>query len=503
MQADSKRTLLLALLAVVLAFSFQGSRGLYESTEGRYAEAGREMLETGNWLVPQLDYAPHWTKPPFGYWTVAAGIGILGRNEWGARFGDALLFVLTTLAVASLGRSMWDERTGFASGMIYSLSPFVVFAASSVHTDLLLSFWELLAVLCYWKGFRGAAAAGGSRWILGMWASLGCGFLTKGPPSLVVLAAFLAFHLYLRATGRQRPALFPAQGIALMLVIGFGWFLYVVTKTPDLLGYFLRDEVYGRIATSMHGRNPEWYKPLPVFVAPLLLGTGPAAAAWPLILAGEKFRLLPDRVKALLREDERWAFLALWLVVPLAIFSLAHSRLPLYILPIFPAVVLATGRALLRLVERPGYAKKVRVAVVATAALLIALKGGSAYYRHGSDIRPVYRACTMVSGGRTAYFLYGADAVFGLQFYLDGRLTRLADGPLPPWARRDIASVIREIVSGPGFDTYVIVTDAPANEKKLEERLDAAALAYKVVREGEYAVCAVRPHGKGGAKPDA
>ncbi len=503
MRADRKRILLLASLAVVLAFSFQGSRGLYETTEGRYAEAGREMLETGNWLVPQLDYAPHWTKPPFAYWTVAAGIGILGRNEWGARFGNALLFVLAALAVASLGRNMWNERTGFASGMIYALSPLPVFAGSSVQTDLLLSFWELLAVLCYWKGLRGAKAGGGSRWIVAMWASLGCAFLTKGPPALVVPAAFLAFHLYLRATGRPRPGLFPAAGIALMLAIGFGWFLVVTAKTPGLLGYFLRDEVYGRIATSMHGRNPEWYKPLPVFVVPLLLGAGPAAAVWPLLLAGEKLRLLPERVKTLLREDERWAFLALWLVVPLAIFSLARSRLPLYILPIFPAVVLATGRALLRVVERPGFAKKVRIVAVATAVLLVALKGGSAYFPNEHDMKPVYRACANASRGRTAYFLFGADAVFGLQFYLDGRLTRLADGPLPPWARRELSSVIREIDSGPGFETYVIVTDAPANERRLKERLDAAALIYEVVREGEYAVCAVRPHGKGGRKPDA
>ncbi|MCX5759207.1 MAG: UDP phosphate-alpha-4-amino-4-deoxy-L-arabinose arabinosyl transferase, partial [Candidatus Hydrogenedentes bacterium] len=62
------------ILACVVGFAFQGSHGLLESTEGRYAEAAREMLETGNWLVPQLDYHPHWTKPPLAYWAIIGGM---------------------------------------------------------------------------------------------------------------------------------------------------------------------------------------------------------------------------------------------------------------------------------------------------------------------------------------------------------------------------------------------------------------------------------------------
>ncbi|MCK4510708.1 glycosyltransferase, partial [bacterium] len=76
------RTVLLIVLAALLAFAFQGSRGLYETTEGRYAESAREMLETGDWLVPRLDYEPHWTKPPLTYWALAGGMALLGENEW-------------------------------------------------------------------------------------------------------------------------------------------------------------------------------------------------------------------------------------------------------------------------------------------------------------------------------------------------------------------------------------------------------------------------------------
>ena len=87
---DTRSSILVTAVAVLVAFSFQGTRGLYGTTEGRYAESAREMLETGHGLVPQLDYQPHWTKPPLSCWTIAGGMALLGVNEWGARLSGAL-----------------------------------------------------------------------------------------------------------------------------------------------------------------------------------------------------------------------------------------------------------------------------------------------------------------------------------------------------------------------------------------------------------------------------
>ncbi|KPK99456.1 MAG: hypothetical protein AMK75_06425, partial [Planctomycetes bacterium SM23_65] len=91
----ARREILLVVLAVVLAFGFLGTRGLYETTEGRYAEAAREMIETGDWLVPRLDYEPHWAKPPLTYWALAGGMMLLGENEWGVRLAPALAYLVT------------------------------------------------------------------------------------------------------------------------------------------------------------------------------------------------------------------------------------------------------------------------------------------------------------------------------------------------------------------------------------------------------------------------
>ena len=484
MRSERRNILILIALSTILGFAFQGSRGLYETTEGRYAESAREMLETGDWLVPRLDYEPHWTKPPLAYWAVAGGMALCGTNEWGARFSNAAVFIATVIAVSALASAMWNSRTGFAAGLIYALSPFAVLAASTVQTDSFLSFWELLAALCYWKAYRADGSRSAKRWIVGMWVLLGAAFLTKGPPALVVLAAILAFRIYLAATGRKGPGIFSFPGIVLMLAVGSSWYVVVAARNPGLLDYFLGTEVYARIATAQHGRNPEWYKPLVIFVPPLLFGAGTAMAAWIVELARNRALFGWSNLGRLLRGDERLAFLALWLLVPLVIFSLAKSRLPLYVLPIFPAVALATARMALRAIDRPGLARAAMIAAVLTAAALVAVKGASARYQNDLDMKTLRRACREAARGETAFFLFGSQELFGLQFYLDGALTRIAGEPLPPWARRSLDSVCYEMLAAPRHETYVFIVTAPWRGDALRKRFDEIGLSCVISSSG-------------------
>jgi 4-amino-4-deoxy-L-arabinose transferase len=481
---ERRNTLVLVALSMLLAFAFQGSRGLYESTEGRCAESAREMLETHRWIVPQLDYRPQWTTPPLAYWAMTGGMALCGANEWGARFCNAVVFVLTVIAVSGLARLMWDERTGFVAGLIYALSPFAVLAASSVQVDLLLSLWELLAVLCYWRAYRAAGTRTERRCIIGMWGLLGVAFLTKGPSALVVLAALIVFRVYVAATGKRSPRLLSPAGILVLLAVGGSWLVVAAARTPGFFGHFFGSDIYARVMTAEPGRNPEWYKPLAIFVLALFFGTGTATVSWLVQLVRNRALFGWKSLERLLREDERLAFLALWLLVPLVIFSLARCRLPLYVLPIFPPVVLATARMTIRTLEAPGFARAARIAAVLTAAALIAVKGGSAYYRTDVDMKALHRTCVQAKRGETAFFLYGSQELYGLQFYLDGRLTRLAEEPLPPWARRSLASACHEMISAPRYDTYVFVVDALWRGDMIRKTLDGLGASYTVVDSG-------------------
>jgi 4-amino-4-deoxy-L-arabinose transferase-like glycosyltransferase len=476
---------ILAILAGVVAFSFQGSRGLYETTEGRYAESAREMLETRNWLVPQLDYRSHLTKPPLAYWAIAGSMAIAGMNEWGARLPNALAFILTVIVLQRLGALLWDERTGFAAGIVYALSPFTAVAANGVHTDMLLSLFELIVVLCYWHAVRSVGESGERRWIITAWGALGAAFMTKGPPSLVVLIAIAAFQIYLARTRRPRPALFIPAGVLLMAAVGLTWYVLVAARTPGLMSYFLHDEVYARIMTAKHGRNSEWYMPLFIFLPPLVLGLGTALAVWIAAIARDRRILAPQRLLQAWRSDPRLAFLLLWLMLPLALFSVARSRLPLYVLPIYPAVVLATARAALLVIETPRARTAAAAAILATAAAIVAVKGASSYaYRSERDMKRLHRTCASLDRGDAAFYLYGSPELFGLQFYLSGNLTRVSDEPKQPWARREIGSLIFEIAMVPRRDSYIIITTAAWRERKLLEKLGAAGVDPTIVRCG-------------------
>ena len=536
--------LLLAVVAAIVALSFQGTRGLWLSTESRYAECAREMLDSGRWLEPQLDGQPHWSKPPPTYWAISAGLALLGRNEWGARLYDAAALVAATLAVAALAGAMWDRKTAILAGLIYATSPFPVAAANSVSTDTLLTLWLLLAVLAYWKAVAAAAAPqehhrGRSRlWIILMWACVGLGFATKGPPALLVPASIVVFHLIARRRGRTMPRLHvcsvpikgplplegevppsgggegvgeqegprpavtltrpcgppsPSEGersrhtlprdtlntyprlaspvgLALAAVIGLSWYVWAVLTHPGLLGYFLGDEIIGRVATDKFGRNSEWYMPLVLYLPPLAVGAGLWTLFYPSILRRNRSSLSWSSFKALLARSDRALFLVLWLVPPLVVFSVVQSRLSLYVLPLFGAVALATARSLVRRVDDRAFRKVCLVAGTLAIVLAVGGKGLVAYWPSNKDERPLYRSCLAAAAGPSAtgglaagppqVVLVDSRDRYGLQFYCDGRFARLPAEAAPPEFDPALARVIRQVRDAPQAEVYVFVVRA-------------------------------------------
>lgn len=416
----------IVLVALAVGLAFQGSRGLYESTEGRYAEVGREMLETGEWWVPQLDYQPHWTKPPVTYWAIAGGIALLGPDAWGVRLVSALAFPLLALTVVWLGARLWDLREGVLAGVVYATSLFPVVAASTISTDLLLALWEAVAVAAYWEALRGREAHR-RRWIRLMWAAFGLAFLTKGPPALLSLAALVAFGLMARRRGWDRPRLADPLGLGIFVVLGLGWYLAVVVETPGLLDYFLGQEVVARVATDQFGRNPEWYKPFVVYLPPLLLGLG----GW-LGAAGAVRRARGPSWIRRTTGDPAGVFLLVWLALPLLVLSISRSRLPMYVLPFFPVVALAWGRGLASLPQESFWIRRRWMVASALGLVLVAVKGTSARVVSDKDMARLEAAVEEVlpPGGRVA--VVDEDGLFGLQFYRHGDLTRLDSGRADP-----------------------------------------------------------------------
>ncbi len=435
------------LVALAVGIGFQGSRGLYESTEGRYTEVAREMLDSGDWLAPTLDHRPHWTKPPLTYWAIAGGVALLGRNAWGGRLYAALAFSLAALGVGVLGFALWGELEGFLAGLVFATSLFPVVAANTVNADTLLALWEIWAVASYWAAVRASSEKSRRRWLVGMWGFFGLAFLTKGPPSLLALLALMAYGGVARRKRWPAAGLWSTAGVIVFALIGLSWYVWAVLTTPGLLRYFLGAEVVARVATDRFGRNPEWWKPLVVYGLPLSLGLG-AWLAW-----------RPRRALAGLRADMRGGagaaqlvFLAIWLALPLAVLSLSRSRLPLYVLPFFPPLVLAFARAQSRIGPSGVSGRPLAARVVVTAVALLLLKLVMADVPGRRDMKPLADVARELAPDLVV--VVDGERLYGLQFYLGVPFDRVpaitptgpASAPLagaaagaPP---RDLVSVV-------------------------------------------------------------
>jgi 4-amino-4-deoxy-L-arabinose transferase len=413
-----QRWLALALL-VAIAFAFQGSRGLYEPDEGRYSDVALQMLASGDLLVPHLDPEhPHYTKPPLTYWSIAAGVALLGRNEWGVRLPAALAFICTGLIAFGIARRLGSAQPLRATA-VYATMVLPVVGANLATTDPLLTAFEALAVYGVVRLETGAVAAG--RWLA--WLGFGLAFATKGPPGLLPLLGVFAYLVHahgLRGAGR----LFAVGPLLLFAALAGAWFAWIVARDPAMLRYFLVFETLDRVASDVHHRNPGWLGLLKAYGPVVIVGAAPwlPIAAWQWARA----RRAGPTVAATATADSHASpepaasldrLLLAWLLVPFAVFCLAQSRLPLYLLPLSVPLALLIARRL----DRAGpWSRRAWTATLAWAVALIALKAVGAHVHAPQDSRAFaseLAAAADVSRYTELVFV-DAPARYGLALYL-------------------------------------------------------------------------------------
>jgi 4-amino-4-deoxy-L-arabinose transferase-like glycosyltransferase len=408
-----KAALLVFLL--ILAFGFQGSRPIYDPDEGRYTDVALQMLDSGDWWLPKLHpEQTHFTKPPLTYWCIAASLRVFGRNAWAARLPYALAFALTGVLVFSIAGLLrlanpWGPPVVWAT----SLAPFV--ASNLVTTDTLLVCFETAAVAAFIRA-RLVAHDNQRRWLILMWLAFGLAFMTKGPPGLLPLLVIVAWTAWQQP--RMTASLFEPWGLLLFAVIGLGWYASVAIGNAALVDYFVRYEFVDRIFTNVHARNPQWTAIFTIYGSTLVVGTLP----WlPLALAGrlrQQLTAAPAPVIAIGAPAGR--LLWLWLLVPLTVFCFAHSRLPLYILPLFVPISLLVSPAISLLRDR--YRRDLLIFLSIWTAGLIGLKAvsGHLYPVHDAQVlsREIGRVIEQMTTPPDEIAFIEIKPAYSLRFYL-------------------------------------------------------------------------------------
>ena len=379
---------------------------LYEPDEGRYAEIGREMLVSGDWIVPRLNGEPHLTKPPFAYWMAAVGTLLCGNNERGARIMVSVAFVGLCLLAAMLGTMLHDRRTGLLAALIHatSLQPFLL--GHFLSADVFVSFWQAAAVtaaVAAWKSplRRGRRLA----WLV--WFSFGMAFMTKGPPGLLAVIPLLLVGLQRRMAGQPR-VIFNIPGLLLFLVVSHWWYVLLVLKDPDLLRYFVVDEVWNRVFTDAHHRDNT---PL-IYLGGLTIGMLPWTGTWRLV-----FRSIGTWFQKGSRNiPYPYLLMGGWILPALLVFVFARSRLIMYIGPLFVPLSVLFARA--RLYR--GAPSPLATSPWKLAAWCLLLLGGVHAFRSvqwGRELADVAEAMVQDAGARPFAVINGSgDACGSLPF---------------------------------------------------------------------------------------
>ncbi|MEO8352516.1 MAG: glycosyltransferase family 39 protein, partial [Chthoniobacteraceae bacterium] len=392
---------------VIGLFSFLGSRGLVEPDEGRYAEIGREMAATGEWLVPHLNGFPHFQKPPLLYWATAVSIRVFGANEWAARLPSAFSALGVVLLIALIGERLFQRKTGLAAAFIL-LSTVGFFGLARLLTpDMTLTFWTTAAVACVVQ----YQFVGGRRaWAWLFFAALGCGFLTKGPMALIVpLSAAITAQTVLRRRGESRPLPW-TLGLTLSFAIGLSWFVALSLWKGELFDYFWRYELVERFASASHGRSqPIWF-----FIPVILIALIPWVF-WLPRLVQPAWRRLKERAAA----PSGWLLLG-WTLPPFLILSLSGSKLPTYILPLLPPIALALGHWLVRgSAVLPVWIPRTAVATLAVClGATVAFPRFNDALKQQASLRDLIRPLATEPGLRTARIYAVEVRSHGLEFYL-------------------------------------------------------------------------------------
>lgn len=349
-----RRALLLLLLCVPTFFAFIGSAAITDSDEAYYAEASREMIESGDWITPRYNYAVRFEKPILFYWMIAATYEVAGVGEGQARFWAAMSGVGLVLLAYACGRRWFDDDAGFMAGAITATSFATAAMARQALPDLPLAFFVTLAV---WAGLESVARSGDSgskvsprRWLLLSAAANALAALTKGPIGValpvLILGSVMAFD-YLRRPSNERRLPISARDLALSFVvfaaIAVPWYAAVtwVHGSGYLYRFFVAENLE-RIATPRYNDlRPIWFY-VPIVIGGLLPWST-FALLWLRAPAGGRIRTILNSPAALR--------LALWAIVPLAIFSVSVGKQPRYILPCLVPLAILLGSSLARRVR--------------------------------------------------------------------------------------------------------------------------------------------------------
>jgi len=380
-QGEGKTIIFIIVLAIILFFFKLGSFSLYDAAETTYGEFTKQIMLTGDWLTMHYNGTIIFDKPPLYFWLARIFSMFIGFNEWAMRLPAAIFGVMTVITTFMLGKVFYNKKVGFLSAIILMTAFQFLIQSRIAELDVLLVFFITAGFYCFWQG---------KYKLMYFWLALGT--LIKG----IIAVAMPGFAIFLflvitnvAQTLRSAPNMSRAKalryvfgklqiipGILIVLAIGgpwyaAEWFLHGEKFTEFVLGFLFLSRFQG-VVSGHPG-------PLYYYLPALLLGFFP----WSHFIPYAFIKTWKAAKSQATQQPSHPAILTLCYIIPVFIvFSVAKTKLPNYILPIYPFLAIMVGKLWADFQEserRAMLISNISLAIVVALVFIAAVIAGSQY----------------------------------------------------------------------------------------------------------------------------
>lgn len=330
---DAKAILIILVIAAPLFCVTPMFRHLWSPDELRYAAITREMVVTGNWLIPRLNGDTYTEKPPLHFWLAALTAKLLGERSSYVLIIPSMLAALGCLILTYLfGRMLFDAETAMLSALILATSSLFLALAQYLRMDMLLTFFIQAALFCFYQIYRRNEKSPGHY--IAFYVSLALATLTKGPVGVVLPAIIIVIYLALRRDLKSLWKLKPVTGVLIFALIVGSWLVACVREAGwGYLELILIRQNLVRAYDSWDHDQP-FYFYLAHFPAtffpwfPFVIGAVISQRASIRRLKFDNPTLLP----------------VVWFASIFIFFSLMSGKVAVYLLPLIPAASLLAAK---------------------------------------------------------------------------------------------------------------------------------------------------------------
>ncbi len=396
--------------------------------EAYFAEPAREMLRTGDWLIPRVGGVPSWQKPPMTHWMIAATMGLLRtESEWAVRLPSLICTILNAIFIAALAARWHGDKVGRLAGLVQLTMFYALFQGRLAESDMPLCAAVSAAMLALAVGTIGRDRAGWGA-TLGFFAAAGVSTLIKGPFGLALIGgAAGAFALVERRRGVWRFLLNPI-GLIVMAALSLAWPIAAYRADPSILEA-LRVHNVDRFMGSYDGRQGALFY---AYIIPGLL------LPWTPFAVGGLVAVWRDRM----RPGSLWRLLACWVAVGLALISMSAWKHKHYPIPILPPLSIAAAYGLDRYVREARRTGRSPAAMLATALKVGGVIVAAVAATRGATSVALVSSLIAVAG-------MGLDLAFGLR-----RSGRDGGAVAALFATIAVVVILNESFVMPRYDLY-------------------------------------------------